>query len=49
MRIMVGILLDNDYRVKFCTLHEKDRVWEHDNKKCPKCVCLRILGLDTMY
>lgn len=43
LKQLLRVLLDQDMRVWFCTLYKKNKVWEHDSERCPRCTAIRII------
>ena len=48
VKAVVSFLVQTDVRFFYCTLNiNKKGTYVHNEKKCPKCVALKILGLST--
>lgn len=42
-------IMMRDRRLQVHTLSEFYHVWSHDKDKCPRCWCLKALGIEESY
>lgn len=44
---LLQIMLQVEKKLQYCTFYQINEIWEHLDKRCPKCVAIQIVELYT--